>query len=128
MRHRLLALLAVLCLASPAAAASGSHTRDSLETIKENLANAGAVLIDVREVAEWNHGRLQDATNIPLSELQAGRGFDRIAKDKVVYLHCQSGRRVLPAQDILNKAEFTDIRALPWGYPDLVKNGFKVAP
>lgn len=37
------------------------HTKDSLQTIKENIAAKKAVLVDVRDREEWNMGHVEGA-------------------------------------------------------------------
>jgi hypothetical protein len=49
----------VLTLLLAAAVRAGEHTEDSLDTVKKNLAENKAVLIDVREAAEWKRGHLR---------------------------------------------------------------------
>ena len=49
-----------------------------------------------------------------------------LAKDKVIYVHCQAGGRCKKAADILAKAGY-DVRALKPGFPDLAKAGFPTA-
>ncbi len=103
---------------------SAEHTKDSEAEVKKNLADGSALLLDVREVSEWDAGHLNKARNIPLSLLREGKGTTELPKDKILYLHCQSGRRVIPAADLLKSAGFKDVRALPWGYPELVEKNF----
>jgi len=129
--HRLLILLA-LCLAPMARAAE--HTKDSLDTVKKNLAEKKAVLIDVREPAEWKRGHLQQATLVPLSELKEMSGDaayqqkleKNVPKDRIVYCHCASGFRVQTAGDILGKLGY-DVRPLKDGFSNLRKAGFPLA-
>ncbi len=106
------------------AAFSSEHTKDTEAEIKKNLADGSAILLDVRETSEWDAGHLSQAINVPLSVLKAGNGTSNLPKDKILYLHCQSGRRVLPAADLLKTAGFDNVRALPWGYPKLVEMKF----
>ncbi len=49
---------------------SSNHTTDSLDTVKERLKSKEAVLIDVRELIEWNEGHLEDAKLVPLSNIR----------------------------------------------------------
>lgn len=110
------------------------HTKDSLKTVKKNLAGKKAVLIDVRETGEWNRGHLKQATLLPLSQLSKAAGKPKVMKQlvkglpkkKIIYCHCASGGRVLRAAPILRKAGFT-VRALSAGYGELVEEGFKKA-
>ena len=123
---------ATLLIALTATAAE--HTKDSLDKVKENLARKKAVLIDVREQGEWNDGHLQDAQFVPLSELRRVATDDalkqklakKVPKDRIIYCHCGSGRRVLMASDILQKLGY-DIRPLAAGYDDLLEAGFPKA-
>jgi rhodanese-related sulfurtransferase len=120
-------LAAFVFFASPGAFAA-EHTGDGQALVRAKLADGSALLVDVRELNEWGAGHLLDAVNVPLSELRAGRGYETLPTDRTLYLHCQSGRRVLPAADILVGLGFQDVRALPWGFPELVRRGFPQAP
>ena len=110
------------------------HTKDSLALIKERISKNEAVLVDVREKYEWEDGHLQSAIFLPLSGLKEGGTSESFAsklavklpKDKIVYCHCLSGGRVLPASAILQKLGY-DARPLKSGYESLLKAGFKKA-
>jgi rhodanese-related sulfurtransferase len=110
------------------------HTIDSLALIKERITNNEAVLVDVREKNEWEAGHLQSAIFLPLSGLKKGGASESFAsklavklpKDKIVYCHCLSGGRVLPASAILQKLGY-DARPLKSGYESLLKAGLKKA-
>lgn len=105
---------------------AAEHTKDTDATVKAGLSAQSAVLVDVREPDEWQAGHLKDAINVPLSVIKAGKTGE-LPKGKTIYLHCQSGRRVLVAADLLKEAKFADVRPLSAGYPDLVKLGFAAA-
>jgi phage shock protein E len=110
------------------------HTKDSLDTVKAALAKKDAVLVDVREKGEWDQGHLDGALFLPLSWLKAESKGDKLAEhaaeklpaNKIVYLHCRSGGRALPAAGILKKAGY-DVRPLKQGFDDLKDAGFPVA-
>jgi rhodanese-related sulfurtransferase len=133
MKTRSVALVAFASLLAGAALAA-EHTKESLDTVKENLANKKAVLIDVREMAEWKRGHLAEAELVPLSELKRARDDDAVKqklekslpKDRIIYCHCASGVRVLSAADILGKLGY-DIRPLSAGFSDLLEAGFPLA-
>src|SRR5580700_8765921 len=97
------ALLSLCCWFAPAISAA-DHTKDSLETIKKNLAAKKAILVDVREKDEWDDGHLKQASFMPLSEIPAkasGKMLEKqFPKGTILYLHCASGRRCLKAADI----------------------------
>ncbi len=130
--HHWLSIVLTLWLATTARAAE--HTEDSLDTVKKNLTEKKAVLIDVREGAEWKRGHLQAAQLVPLSDLRKMTSDaavrqkleKNLPKDRIIYCHCASGVRVLSAGDILGKLGY-DIRPLKDGFNNLRKAGFPVA-
>lgn len=103
------------------------HTVDSLEVVKSTVEKKSAVLLDVREQAEWDAGHLADARFIPLSKLKEAASVDDIVaalpKDQPIYVHCRSGGRVLMFADLLAGKGY-DIRPLKAGYDSLVQAGF----
>lgn len=109
---------------------AAEHTKDSLDTVKKAVAENKAVLLDVREKAEWDDGHLRDAKSLALSSLRGVKADDLarvLPKDKVIYCHCASGQRCLQAADILKKNGY-DVRPLKSGYTALLKEGFVAAP
>lgn len=121
-------LMGMVCIAAFASAAE--HTTDSLDAVKKAVADNKAVLLDVREKAEWEQGHLRDAKFLALSALRRGVEADELAhvlpKDKVIYCHCASGVRCLRAADLLKKSGY-DVRPLKAGYKELVQSGFAPA-
>lgn len=69
----------------------------SAKAAGEYLRN-GAVVIDVRSAGEYTAGHLPQATNIPLSEIEAVIGRKVTNKSQVLLLHCQSGVRSAEAR------------------------------
>ncbi|HXX93151.1 MAG TPA: rhodanese-like domain-containing protein [Planctomycetota bacterium] len=110
------------------------HTKDTLDMVKAKLSAKDAVLVDVREKGEWDAGHLEQAILLPLSWLKAerdGEDFarklsDRLPQKKILYLHCRSGGRVIPAAGILRKAGY-EVRPLKSGFEELRKAGFPEA-
>jgi phage shock protein E len=107
---------------------AADHTKDSLETVKKTVAEGKAVLVDVRELDEWNDGHVKNAKHVALSDLKSGKAADKlkaaVPAGKVVYIHCAAGGRCLKAADLLKEAGY-DIRPLKPGYDALVKAGFE---
>ena len=107
-----------------------THTTDSLDVVKQRLAKQEAVLLDVREQAEWDEAHVDGAISLPNSKLQ--KGIDAktllgiIPKDKIVYTHCRAGRRALAAAEELSKQGY-DVRALKPGIQELLDAGFPKA-
>lgn len=77
------------------------------------LLRAGAKLVDVRSVSEFEAGHNPLSVNIPLGELEAHvRGWP---KDTVIVLCCASGTRSGMALALLRKCGFrTVLNAGPW--------------
>lgn len=125
MRHLIL-LLTLLTL--PLAAEEMKHTTDPIIQVRADVLAGKAVLVDVREQAEWDNGHLKAAQLVPLSLLSKDGAVipATLPKDKPLYLHCRSGSRCLRAAEIL-KAKGYDVRPLEQGYGQLVKDGFEKA-
>lgn len=109
---------------------AAEHTRDSLETVKKLVSEKKAVVVDVREISEWNAGHLKDAIHIPLSKIKSGLSAEELTRltgdDKVIYLHCRSGMRCLDAANRLGSSR-RELRPLKSGYEELLKAGFTKA-
>jgi rhodanese-related sulfurtransferase len=50
-------------------------------------------IVDVREPYEWNAGHIAEAEHVPLANLMAGQGIDRLQKDRPVVVVCRTGNR-----------------------------------
>ncbi len=109
---------------------SSNHTTDSLDTVKQRLASKEAVLIDVRELTEWDEGHLEDARLVPLSDIRYPQkridATKDLSKEEIIYCHCRSGKRVFIATHYLSREGY-DIRPLKTGYKDLLTEGFEDA-
>ena len=130
MRRRLLVLALFgifLCSVSWAA----EHTKDSLDKVKQQIADQKAILVDVREQGEWDRGHVQDALLMPLSELKRSTSdpaakdklVQSLSKDRIIYCHCAKGVRALVAGNILEKLGY-DVRPLSAGFDQLRNAGF----
>jgi hydroxyacylglutathione hydrolase len=67
----------------------------------------GHILLDVREIDEWNSGHLEDAIHTYVGELPGH--LDEIPKDKPIITFCGSGRRAIIAASILKQNGFKDV-------------------
>ena len=114
----------------PAKFTAAGHITDSLPVVKARVKAKKAVLLDVREKAEWDAGHLKDAKLVPLSAVRSdnltAEMKKHLPKDMPVYVHCRSGGRVLSVSKIL-RAKGYDIRPLKAGYTTLLSNGFEKA-
>ena len=122
-----LLLFTMMAAASAGSAFAGGHTKDPLPSVQQAVASGQAVLVDVREPAEWNAGHIQGARLVPLSTLERGIDPAQLAqvlpKDKIIYCHCLVGGRCLEAAAILRPMGY-DVRPLKPGYEALVQAGF----
>ena len=125
-----LALVLLLTLSLTAQEKETLHTKDTLDTVKENVKAGKAVIVDVREDSEWKDGHLAGAIHVPQSKLtveaEVAELVKRLPKDKVLYTHCRAGRRALACGEILKKQGF-DVRPLKPGFEELIKAGFQKA-
>jgi len=104
------------------------HTNDSLEKVKELVEQKKAVLVDVRELVEWNAGHVEGAVFLPWRDLQdkfdEAKLREKLPKDAIIYTYCAVGYRSLRAGKIIAKFQY-DVRPLKPGYDELVKAGFE---
>ncbi|GHE53707.1 rhodanese-like domain-containing protein [Streptomyces cellulosae] len=85
---------------------------------------ATAVLLDVRERAEWDAGRAPGAVYAPLSALAAGADLPQAAQGRPLVVICRSGNRSQKAAELLSArgVDAVDVRGgmTAWadhGYP-----------
>ncbi len=88
----------------------------------------GALLLDVREPAEFAAGHVPGAVNIPrgLLEFQIYKvmGYpNKVDTAKTIYVQCQTGGRATLATADLKKIGFTNPIAVVMNWPDWVKAG-----
>ena len=76
---------------------------------------ANAVVLDVRDDAEFAGGHIAGAKHIPAAELDARIGEIRRFKDKPLLVSCESGVRSAKACEVLRKHEFSQLHNLQGG-------------
>ena len=76
---------------------------------------SNALVLDVRDDAEFASGHIADATHIPLADLAARLGELKKYQSKAILVNCQRGMRSAKACDILRNAEFTQVHNLQGG-------------
>lgn len=110
-------------------ATAAEFSTETLAEIKAKIEQKQAVLVDVREKAEWDDGHVDGAILLPISVLRKGlseEGGQALPKDKILYLHCAVGMRAMSAAKILEKQGYT-VRPLKPGLDDFVSAGFTKA-
>lgn len=80
-------------------------------------------LIDVREVDEWQEGRIAGGKLIPMSEFSAR--IDEIDPARPVIVYCRSGGRSLMVAEALQNAGY-DARSMAGGILDWERSGHPV--
>lgn len=76
---------------------------------------SNAVVLDVRDDAEFANGHIPDAVHIPVADLEVRIGELKKYANKPILVYCQSGVRGGKACNILRKAEFTQLHHLQGG-------------
>lgn len=71
------------------------------------MIDSGALVVDVRTAQEFAGGHLENAHNIPLSDVATG--FAAIDKDQPMVLYCRSGNRSAQAMEALREQGFTHL-------------------
>lgn len=70
----------------------------------EEVKNSGAVLVDVRTAAEFEHGNIPGFVNFPLNNLRDS--MSELPKNKEIILSCHSGQRSYIASRMLEQHGF----------------------
>lgn len=78
-------------------------------------------LLDVRTTLEFNNGKIEGATNIPVDELRDRLG--ELPKDKILYVYCQVGLRGYIAARILTANGFK-CKNLTGGYKTYISSKY----
>ena len=93
---------------------SGAQQVSAFEAV-QLINRKDAIVVDVREPAEFKVGRVANSRNIPLKELDAKLNELEKFKNKPILLLCQSGNRSASASGTLKKAGFAEVVALAGG-------------
>lgn len=96
---------------SEAAQKTFAHTATNEEAIA-----AGALILDVREAAEYAFGHIPGAKSIPMGELAAR--MNELNKDDVIYVICRTGTRSDLAAQQLAEVGFTNVKNVLPGMAD----------
>ncbi len=107
---------------------SGYVTVDVQETRNALQTDDDAQIVDVREPSEWAAtGVVPGALLIPLGELEQ-KAPSRLARDRQVYVICNSGNRSRTASEILIKLDYRQVFNVAGGIQAWLEAGFPVLP
>lgn len=85
-----------------------------------------AVMIDVREDAEYAKGHIVGARHIPMSQLDSRAGELQKFKSKPLIAYCESGNRSSRAVSVLRKHGFESVFNLTGGFAAWQQAGLPV--
>jgi rhodanese-related sulfurtransferase len=75
-----------------------------------------AIVVDVRDPAEYGAGHALGAKNLPLARIESGAGDVAKKKDSTLILYCDSGDRSGKAATALRKQGYTKVFNLSGGF------------
>ncbi len=78
------------------------------DAVNECLNTPGAILIDVREVDEYQSGHIPGAVNIPLSSISS---ID-LPKNRPLYLYCLRGTRSRRAVTVMKRMGYENVKSI----------------
>ena len=94
--------------------ARGAKTISATQSV-QLINREHALVLDVRDAAEYAAGHITDAMHIPLSQLEASVEKLVQYKEKPMIVQCQSGTRSAKACAILSKHGFTQLYQMEGG-------------
>jgi rhodanese-related sulfurtransferase len=116
--------LAVSCSLFIAACGLSEPRSIGVHTAADMLLQRTALMVDVRERDEWNHGNIEGAIHIPLGQIEARLSELEAYRGTALIVQCRSGRRSKEGYRILESAGFTDLYNLDGGINAWIESGF----
>ncbi len=106
----------------------GAATAKGLSPLEATLLmnREDALVIDVREAAEWSAGHIANARNIPLGQLDKRMSELEKLKGRTLIVLCQSGNRSAQACRRLGKNGFEKVHNLAGGISAWTEAGLPV--
>ena len=87
-----------------------------VQTFKDSISGKKVQLIDVRTPSEYNSGHIKDAKNIDFFSGKFNIEFNKLDKEKPVYIYCRSGSRSKQTANKLSAMGFKEIYDLRGGF------------
>ncbi|MBE9109215.1 rhodanese-like domain-containing protein [Nodosilinea sp. LEGE 07298] len=104
---------------------AGYYKIDDVAGLKRLQANSKALLVDVREPAEYGAGHIPGAINMPLRTL--AQHLDEIERDRPVVLYCSSGYRSAMGVVSLHLLGYDNVQGFPPSFAGWKKAGERIA-
>lgn len=95
------------------------------EVTVHQLRDADGLVLDVREPAEYAHGHVPGAVNVPQAEL--AMRLEELPRDRRIYVVCQAGFRSLRSAQFLRQVGFERVATVPGGTAAWEEAGFPLA-
>jgi rhodanese-related sulfurtransferase len=89
----------------------GYYTIATVEKLKSQLENSQTLLVDVREISEYQSGHIPNAINVPIRTLT--QNLDRIPLNRPVVLYCSSGYRSAMGVMTLHLLGYNNVQGFP---------------
>lgn len=106
-----LSVFALLTFSAFAEQTQSISQQELLELIK-TPSPQNFVVLDVRTEQEFNEGHIAGALNISHDQVSSNLAQLASFKDKLVIVHCRSGKRAAKAENILTENGFSQLRHL----------------
>jgi len=123
---KLLSAVFASALLLTSCSSGGSATDLGSQEFASKVAEPGVIVLDVRTVAEFAEGHLENAINIDVEGGQFDAGIAQLDKTKTYAVYCRSGRRSGNAVEKMSSAGFTSLFNLNAGIIDWQNQGFPV--
>lgn len=134
---RVLPLLGLLALASPAACAEDSPAKSititdvdaagAAKLLAARKQRENLVILDIRTPGEFNGGRIDCSTNIDFYADDFREQVAKLDRDKTYLVYCASGRRSRESLGLLRKLGFKAVFHLQDGIQGWLEAGMPVA-
>jgi rhodanese-related sulfurtransferase len=92
----------------------GFYAVGDVDVFKDGVEASGALVIDVREVGEYEEGHIPGAVNIPIRTLAAN--LDKVPMDRQIYVYCKSGFRAGEALSSLGMLGYDNVLSYKPGW------------
>jgi rhodanese-related sulfurtransferase len=124
-KYKLATLAAVILLAGYSASGHSANNI-SPKQASTQFSEKKAIIVDVREDAEWQEHHIPGAIHIPLGQLKSRLSELEPYKNTAIITQCRSGGRSAKAADQLQEAQFTNVRSLDGGIQAWEKAGLPI--